>query len=319
MKPEIITYSLGDNPPQAELYYGIDAIEGLQQISDESVQCCVTSPPFLGVRDYDQAGQIGRETTPAEYVQNLVAVFEEVRRVLRNDGTCWLNLGDVYATAVKGAGRNDEGRHVGSGEIKEHWKHTPKQEYQKFEPGLPLKNLMGMPWRVAFALQDAGWWLRSAITLCKTNPMPERVDDRLTCATEMLFLLSKSRYYSYDPEPGKALVDRLNPGKDKGEHNLWDWWQIGTDRYPEVHFATMPRLVVEVCVLSGTKKGATVLDPFSGSGTTGMVALKTGRNFIGIDLNPEYLKLAVNRILGKKPPKEEPEQGGVFDLFDDEE
>jgi len=297
-----------------------DCIEVLRGLEDESVQCVVTSPPYYGLRDYGVDGQIGLEQSPEEYVAKLVAVFREVKRVLRDDGTVWLNLGDSYAGS--GRGNNPNGKQgTNHGTLFD-------PDNSGFVPnGLKPKDLIGIPWRVAFALQADGWWLRSDIIWHKPNPMPESVTDRPTKSHEYMFLLTKSARYYYDgdavkePLADSTLADKRN-GKgrlttsDNTKYDLppYSWyrnrkftdpalgrnlrsvWTIPTQSYSGAHFATYPEKLVEPCIKAGTKAGDVVLDPFCGSGTTGKVAVKLGRDFIGIELNPEYIELAKKRI-----------------------
>lgn len=276
------------------------------------VDCCVTSPPYYGLRDYGHDGQIGLESTPDDYVARLVEVFREVRRVLADDGTLWLNLGDSY----NGYMANQRGTGLETG----------RQHSRKYiEPGAGLrtiglknKDLLGIPWRVAFALQADGWYLRQDIIWAKPNPMPESVKDRCTKAHEYIFLLSKSARYWYDAE---AIAERaigntpgnVTPNKHAGEpfaetkanlsaigpvdvRNRRSVWTVATEGYAGAHFATFPPALIEPCILAGCPAGGTVLDPFSGSGTTGQVALQQGRKYLGIELNPEYQALAIERI-----------------------
>lgn len=268
---------------------------------DESVNCCVTSPPYWGLRDYGADGQIGMEQTPEEYVQHITEVFREVRRVIREDGTLWLNLGDSYA--------NDNNRkRVGR---------------EKRVSGLKPKDLVGIPWRVAFALQADGWYLRSDIIWHKLNPMPESVTDRPTKGHEYVFLMAKSGRYYYDAaaiaEPcggfngstfttGKTAEARqglaaIGQGErtEPTERNKRTVWSIATHPFPEAHFAVYPPSLIEPCILAGSPKGGVVLDPFAGSGTTGMVALRHGRSFIGVELNPTYCEMARRRITEDAP------------------
>ena len=249
----------------------------LTNLADGSVQTCITSPPYFGLRDYGHAGQIGLESTPDAYVAELVAVFREVRRVLADDGTLWLNLGDSYSD----------------------------------------KQLLGIPWRVAFALQADGWYLRQDIIWAKPNPMPESVRDRCTKSHEYLFLLSKSSRYYFDadavsePAVKGAAGSTFHSGKtathqagrastkaraDAETRNKRDVWTIPTKPFKGAHFAVMPEALVEPCVLAGSHDGDLVLDPFAGSGTVGVVAKRHRRNFVGIELNPEYAELAEGRI-----------------------
>jgi DNA modification methylase len=280
------------------------------------VNCCVTSPPYFGLRDYGHAGQIGLEQTPDEYVAKLVAVFREVRRVLRNDGTLWLNLGDSYSTDTKWGGSSGEKNGEQGGGAR---------RTMRLQTGAKPKDLLGIPWRVAFALQADGWWLRQDIIWSKPNPMPESVRDRCTKAHEYLFLLSKGPRYHFDSEaiaeqatgesPGNTKATKGGRAYDAGasEHrtaanlhnigaretrNKRSVWEVATQPFSEAHFATFPPALIEPCILAGCPKGGTVLDPFFGAGTTGLVADRLGRDCIGIELNPEYAALAERRIQG---------------------
>ncbi len=301
------------------LYLG-DCLDVLPTLAAQSVHCCVTSPPYWGLRDYGVSGQLGLEPTPEEYVAHLVAVFREVRRVLRDDGTLWLNMGDSYAGSGKG--------HTKSGTI-EGYKQATNRGSATGMPamvidGLKPKDLVGIPWRVAFALQADGWYLRSDIIWAKPNPMPESVTDRPTKAHEYLFLLAKSARYYYDYEAVKepmadtsaaryaygfggvknehlkstdkptAVVGNKDAGD--GKRNRRDVWTITTKPYKGAHFATMPPDLVEPCILAGCPAGGVVLDPFCGSGTVGEVATRLGRSFVGIDLNPDYRPMQEERI-----------------------
>jgi DNA modification methylase len=287
----------------------------LPTLDAKSVNCVVTSPPYWGLRDYGADGQLGLEPTPEEYVAKLVAVFREVRRVLRDDGTLWLNLGDSYAATGKSGGGAQGKRWADHGADTEgprggKWSPAP--------PGLKPKDLVGIPWRVAFALQADGWYLRSDIIWSKPNPMPESVTDRPTKAHEYVFLMSKAARYYYDAEsvseaswePHRVRCDRVGGASfdERQQHseggtvtgsttrNRRTVWTIATQPYPEAHFATYPEKLVEPCILAGCLVGGTVLDPFAGSGTTGAVACRLGRNFVGIELNPEYAEMAERRI-----------------------
>jgi DNA modification methylase len=334
-----------------------DALEVLRGMPDCSVDCVCTSPPYFGLRDYGVPGQYGLEASPAEYVANMAAVFAEVCRVLAIDGTLWLNLGDSYVSNG-GAG----GRLAATGLQGTHLRMRPEaDEPHKFGKwnknwDLPRKNLLGMPWRVAFALQDAGWILRNEIIWAKSNPMPEPVCDRLSASHETVFLLSRSPRYWFDldavREPllrPEALAEGIvfgganggqgkvggsgrrgggarsvyggkhepldgghgNVGHDSAGHryldkyttadgrNPGDVWALPTQPFPAAHFAVMPPALAERCVLAGCKPGGTVLDPFCGSGTTGMVATRRGRRFVGIDLNEDYLRLALRTRLAQ--------------------
>lgn len=395
-----IVYSEGMLPfystPLVTLHCG-DVLEKLRILPSDSVHCVVTSPPYWGLRDYGVEGQIGLEATPAEFIVKMVAVFAEVRRVLRTDGTCWVNMGDSYASAWVCNRRSQ----IGSGSLE---KGKRADRPNRLVGGLKEKDLVGMPWRLAFALQDDGWWLRQDIIWAKPNPMPESVTDRCTKAHEYIFLFTKSAKYYYDAdairEPqtsadkragrnSSALVDKSpNPRKGirssdperfgttrgttnescthEGGRNKRSVWSIATEAFPEAHFATFPTKLVEPCILAGTsekgccdncwtpwvriletvkgkswhnheddlkhgqrtesneKKGAnfyvnwtepkttgwklgcscetsdavpcTVLDPFNGSGTTGLVALANRCNYIGIELNPEYAAMSARRF-----------------------
>jgi DNA modification methylase len=332
--------------PTFDLRQG-DALELLRAMPDESVHCCVTSPPYWGMRDYGIDGQLGLEATPVAYVERMVEVFREVRRVLRRDGTLWLNLGDCYATGAGAVGDHPGGGEQGArwrGDVDRHRddrRRAPNSEKQtaaamgpQTQPnrmpisGLKPKDLVGMPWRVAFALQADGWWLRSDIIWAKPNPMPESVTDRPTKAHEYLFLFAKSRRYYYDAEAvaepiaEQTEVDRVDSGRftpdrgfpgatdhgngrlganPNGRRNKRTVWEIATAPFPAAHFATFPPALVEPCVLAGTAPGSTVLDPFAGAGTTGLVALRLGRSFIGLELNPRYVEMARRRIVDDAP------------------
>jgi len=263
-----------------------DVRQVLSELEPESVQCVVTSPPYWGMRDYGTEGQLGLEETPEKFVENMVEVFREVKRVLKKDGTVWMNLGDTYGKQVgKGFNTHEED---GTGN-----RVTEMQEKHgdiKVKTGLPDKSLVGIPWRVALALQADGWVLRSDIIWHKPNPMPESVKDRPTKSHEYIFLLTKSKKYYYDYEAIKEF-SKID-GRAKNKRTVWS---IPTQAYPEAHFATFPEEIPEVCIKAGTKLGDVVLDPFAGSGTTCAVASRLGRNSIGIELNKEYFKLARKR------------------------
>lgn len=288
-----------------------DNRETLKTIQDGTIQTCITSPPYWGLRDYGNDDQIGLEQSPEEYVEQLCLVFDEVWRVLANDGTLWLNLGDSYAGNNSRASNN--GR-AGLGNERE-------GVFTKTGEGLKPKDLVGIPWRVAFALQSRGWYLRSEIIWHKPNPMPESVTDRPTKSHEHIFLLTKSARYYYDHEAIKedalwAADDRngkgrLNyDGKRQGEdgngqeafvaitdkRNKRDVWTVPTRPFSGAHFAVYPKALIEPCVLAGSRPGDTILDPFSGSGTTGIVAMLNGRNYIGTELNQEYANISEKRI-----------------------
>ena len=331
-----------------------DCIEGMRTLPDGIAHCCVTSPPYWGLRDYGHEGQIGLEGTPEEYVARMVEVFREVRRVLRDDGTLWLNLGDSYAGSWGNQGRKEtrgtqraingpmlqklkaSAVHdieccmdddcvcpAGEGGIYPDRK-TCTGSWVNDHPTLKPKDLVGIPWRVAFALQADGWWLRQDIIWHKPNPMPESVRDRCTKAHEYVFLLTKSDRYYYDAEAiseaakiqdakgishatrrvlnGSATtVGRQDRTYDaKATRNRRSVWTVTTKPYSGAHFAVMPPDLVEPCIKAGCPEGGTVLDPFAGSGTTLAVAAELGCNAIGCELNPEYVKLAKARIAEAK-------------------
>jgi site-specific DNA-methyltransferase (cytosine-N4-specific) len=361
------------------LHHG-DALTVLSSLPDASVNCCVTSPPYFGLRDYGVEGQLGLEASPAEYVENLRALFAQVRRVLADDGTLWLNLGDSYMSRQFGWGNNSEGswaaKHREAGDTRpdgERVGHPASKSYEMSRrSGLPPKNLMGIPWRVAFALQDDGWILRNDIIWAKPNGMPESVTDRLATKHEHLFLFAKSPRYWFDlnaiREPhteaslarfasGPIALERRTPGDDR-EANIYgkassvnlgptgkrhnnvsrrdsfarstkeadvpgqsttqhredrpdvvagsplgrnpgDVWNLATQPFPEAHFAVMPRALAERAIQAGCKPSGTVLDPFSGSGTTGLAAARHGRKYVGIDLNANYLDLSLRTRLAQ--------------------
>ena len=292
-----------------------NAYSVLKDLPDGIVQTCVTSPPYFGLRDYGVKGQIGLEETPDDYIQRLLLVFREVRRVLRDDGTLWLNLGDSYAGSGKG-GQSDEKRST-------NWQ--PEYGNKGARYGLKPKDLIGIPWRVAFALQADGWYLRQDIIWHKPNPMPESVTDRCTKAHEYIFLLSKSERYYFDneaiQEPAQNWGTRDRDGKaesgltgltphrglnysgDRETRNKRSVWTVATKPYKGAHFATFPPDLITPCILAGAPVGYTVLDPFVGSGTTAAVAKSLGRRYIGIELNREYLTLAEERLANTLPPQ----------------
>lgn len=299
---------------QTTLWHG-DAAAVLAQLDSASVDCIVTSPPYFGLRDYGVDGQIGAEPSPSEFVAALVGVFREARRVLADDGTLWLNLGDSYTGG--GGGNYGTGKSVRS----QGGQQITNVRNRKDAPengGLPPKNLLGIPWRVAFALQDDGWILRNDIIWSKPNAMPESVTDRLSNRHEHLFMLSKSRRYWFDLDPireahvstpdregasalrGQKAIRAAGPNSgaySEGGRNPGDVWTIATQPFSEAHFATFPVAIPERCIQAGCKPGGTVLDPFSGSGTTGLAAAKHGRRYVGIDLNRDYLDLSLRTRL----------------------
>ena len=305
-----------------------DCIASMRGLPDGSVNTCVTSPPYFGLRDYGHDGQIGLEPTPDEFVSALVAVFREVKRVLRDDGTLWLNLGDSYASYRDGKATPDTTRGDSTGTLVP--KGSAKNRMASSFAGTSIKHkdLIGIPWRVAFALQQDGWYLRQDIIWHKPNPMPESVRDRCTKAHEYIFLLSKNKKYYFDSEAikepcsedmqrraakghtrgagGKVDKSRMDANTLRGEHakvievsngrNKRSVWTVTTKPFKGAHFATFPPDLIEPCILTGCPVGGTVLDPFGGSGTTAGVALKHGRNAILCELNPEYAAIVPDRI-----------------------
>jgi DNA modification methylase len=314
----------------------------LPTLDANSIQCCVTSPPYYGLRDYGVDGQIGLEQTPDEYVAQLVEVFRGVRRLLREDGTLWLNLGDSYAMNLKAnANRSGADTRGGLAKAAERADGVPRSQANRTDnsgaafgnmvartvpTGLKSKDLLGIPWRVAFALQADGWWLRSAIVWHKPNPMPESVKDRPTSAYEMVFLLAKQPGYFYDADAIREEItsDRAPSRKAKkngaghlalrpvtegaaydgtGSHrNARNVWTITPKPYKGAHFATMPIDLAARCILAGSRIGDTVLDPFGGSGTTGLAADIHQRHSVLIELNTaQYTDLARDRITSDAP------------------
>jgi len=301
-----------------------DVRERLADVESGSVQTCVTSPPYWGLRDYGHVGQIGVEQAPAAYVAAITGVCVDVRRTLRADGTLWLNLGDCYAQSGMGGNPNESPYRKQATNVR-----------RKAPDGLKPKDLVGIPWMVAFALREAGWYLRADIIWAKPNPMPESVTDRPTKAHEYVFLLSKRKRYYFDAEAvaeplSESTIERWAGGgkrfdghdeyfaardggrkhigqlgktglPPKGVRNCRSVWTIPTQPYPEAHFATFPEAVPEKCIKAGSRIGDVVLDPFCGSGTTGQVAVQLGRQFVGIELNPTYAELARTRISGAAP------------------
>ncbi len=320
-----------------------DCLDVLRTLEADRFYCCVTSPPYWGLRNYGMAGQTGLEATPAAFVEKLVEVFREVRRVLRPDGTLWLNLGDCYATGA-GSARKPGGKSFGkANEVVDAGSFPMSQPNRMPQEGLKRKDLVGAPWRVAFALQADGWYLRQDIIWSKPNPMPESIMDRCTKSHEYLFLLSKSEKYFFDQDAIKepaicgsrasefhtgktgehqlGRAQRVRPDKPKGSfiakgeplsgqltfrairemRNKRSVWTVSTTPYKGAHFATFPQELIEPCILAGAPRGSEVLDPFAGTGTTGVVALKHGRAFTGIELNPTYAALARGRITSDSP------------------
>lgn len=257
-----------------------DALTVLALVPDDTFACCVTSPPYWGLRDYGDSRQIGAESSLDEYVERLVRVFREVRRTLRPEGTLWLNLGDSYTSG----GRK--------------WRDSDRKnparamDYRPPTPaGLKPKDLVGVPWRVALALQSDGWYLRADNIWYKPNCQPESVKDRPTRSHEYVFLFSKSERYYYD---AKAVMESCNGnGKRRNRRTVW---MVNTEPFPEAHFATFPPALIEPCIAAGTRPDELVLDPFFGSGTVGLVCRTMRRRFVGIELKPEYAKIAARRM-----------------------
>ena len=301
------------------LYHG-DSLDVLRALPDQSVDCCVTSPPYFGLRDYGSEGQYGLEASPAEYVETMNSLFAEVRRVLADDGTLWLNLGDTYYSGKGAAVGPDKKQPARRGFVRP----TGKSGASWASP----KSLLGIPWRVAFALQDDGWILRNEVIWSKPNAMPESVTDRLSSRHEHLFMLTKSRRYWFDLDPireeqSPVSIARATRADMRGKEgwadayhgnpptglarqserdtsigrNPGDVWSIATQPFPGAHFAVMPPELARRAVVAGCKPGGTVLDPFSGSGTTGLVAQQNGRRYVGIDLSAEYLDLSLRTRL----------------------
>ena len=289
-----------------------DVTDKLKEIESDSIQCVVTSPPYWGLRNYQMEGQLGLEETPELYVENMVNVFREIKRVIKDDGTLWLNLGDSYAGG--GKGNYGSGISTHNGTVSKH----PKGSDFK-TPNLKTKDLVGIPWRVAFALQADGWYLRQDIIWHKPNPMPESVKDRCTKSHEYIFLLTKSAKYFYDAdalrEPADTKPHKMGGTQASSDRNDGDRqdvvigdgfrnkrsvWKITTKPYKEAHFAVFPPKIPELCIKAGSKEGDIVLDPFFGSGTTGWVAQRLGRKWIGIELNAEYIKIAEKRFLQRE-------------------
>ena len=304
-----------------------DCRDVLRTLPKASVQCCVTSPPYFGLRDYGHPGQIGLEQTPDEYIAAMVEVFRCVRDVLADDGTLWLNIGDSYAGGNTG-GKWREGSARADGDVRDDGHSRRNRNGNGAVSGCKPKDLIGIPWLLAFALRADGWYLRQDIIWHKPNPMPESVRDRCTKAHEYVFLLSKSERYFFDHEASMepvaaSTVERLNqptlhqqegsarvPGKTNGNmkavgrtdlRNRRSVWTVETQPFKGAHFATFPPALIEPCILAGCPKGGTVIDPFGGAGTTGLVADRLNRNAILIELNPAYVQMAKERIVVDAP------------------
>lgn len=267
-----------------------DARTILPDLPPNTFDCCVTSPPYWGLRDYDIHGQIGAEVDVDDYVKDLTHIFRQVRRVLKDDGTLWLNIGDSYTSGNR-TWRDTDSKNKGRA-----------MSYRPPTPaGLKPKDLVGVPWRVAFALQADGWYLRSDIIWHKPNCQPESVKDRPTRSHEYVFLFSKSKDYYYDY---KTIQDRsITNGDPKNKRTVWPIdaeetvWNINTEPFSGAHFAVFPRALVRPCVLAGSAKGGLVIDPFLGSGTTAVVAIELGRRCVGIELKEEYIELTKKRAI----------------------
>ncbi len=324
---------------QVVLHHG-DALKVARTLPDGAADCIVTSPPYFGLRDYGIDGQYGLEASPGEYVETMRELFSDLRRVLAADGTLWLNIGDSYSrNPAKGGSGTPNGRNVPEMRYPDkRWREgaaradgsvradgqSRRNRNGCLNGDLPEKNLLGIPWRVAFALQDDGWILRNAIIWNKPNAMPESVTDRLSGRYENVFMFSKAQRYWFDLDPIRQshTCDRLRgsgprsatgtgrndantqtlnkQGHDSGK-NPGDVWDIPTQPFSAAHFAVMPVSLAQRCIMAGCKPGGTVLDPFSGSGTTGLAAQRLGRRYIGIDLNAEYLDLSLKTRLVNAP------------------
>jgi DNA modification methylase len=299
-----------------------DALEVLKTLPDNTINTCVTSPPYFGLRDYGVEGQIGLEESPEQFIENLVHVFSEVRRTLRDDGTLWVNIGDSYYNYRPGKGQSLVKQTVSN--TNQDLPTVCARRANKLE-GLKEKDLIGIPWMLAFALRADGWYLRQDIIWNKPNPMPESVKDRCTKSHEYIFLLSKSPKYYFDGDSikekamhpnakaqwscesrssrghmlkGKPVGNEANGAIYTGSEfrNRRSVWSITTKPFKGAHFATFPEKLVEPCILAGCPEGGLVLDPFFGAGTTGLVAKKLRRDYVGIELNPDYAKIAEDRI-----------------------
>jgi DNA modification methylase len=296
---------------------------GLPKLPQKTAHCCITSPPYYGLRDYGHGDQIGLEETPEQYVAKIVEVFREVKRVLRDDGTLWLNIGDSYW----GGGWRGAALHENSGDIQKGSKGTHCGEsLKKIGTGnsdtYKTKDLIGIPWMVAFALRADGWYLRQDIIWHKPNPMPESVTDRCTKAHEYIFLLSKNKNYYYDHEAIKQpLANNLRTNfksgsrkngmnKDRNDNdfakrngdvvyedrNKRSVWTITTKPFNEAHFATFPEDLIRDCIKAGCPEGGIILDPFMGAFTTALMARELYRNYLGFEINPEYIAIGEKRL-----------------------
>ena len=278
---------------RSDVFYGTDPVhiihgdvrQKLSLLPDDTFHCCVTSPPYWGMRDYGYEGQIGAEKEINDYIAHLVKVFRDVRRVLRPDGTLWLNIGNTYTSGGR-TWRQSDAKNMGRA-----------MSYRPDTPaGLKPKDLIGVAWILAMALQLDGWYLRSDIIWYKPNCQPESVKDRVTVSHEYIFMLSKSENYYFDQE---SIKERTTDGK--ALKNKRTVWQINTEPCKEAHFAVFPRALVHPCILAGSPQGGLVLDPFFGSGTVGVVAIETGRRCVGVELKSDYIDIAKQRLLTATP------------------
>ena len=260
--------------------YLADARRKLALFPAKSFQCCVTSPPYWGLRDYDYPNQIGAEDNLEDYIRDIVSVFRDVRHTLRDDGTFWLNIGDAYTSGGRTWRAPDK---KNAGRAMDYRLDTPA--------GLKPKDLIGLPWRIAFALQADGWYLRSDIIWNKPNCQPESVKDRPTRSHEYLFLFSKSEQYYFDQES----INEPAVG-DSGRKNRRTVWNINTEGFKGAHFAVFPPKLVEYCLLAGSRPKTAVLDPFLGSGTVAVVSVRLQRRCVGIEMKPEYAAMAAERV-----------------------
>jgi site-specific DNA-methyltransferase (adenine-specific) len=269
-----------------------DCIESMRTLDAQSVNCCVTSPPYFGLRDYGIDGQLGVEATPDEYIAGMVKVFSEVHRVLRDDGTLWLNIGDSYYNHRTGHGGGMPGQsfHAGQQLGKPDKVSGCLRRATKLE-GIREKELIGIPWMLAFALRSSGWLIRQEIIWSKPNPTPEKVTDRCTRSHEHIFLLTKKSHYWFDYEP---IMEKGENGELRRKRSVWN---VQTRRFKGAHFATFPPELIEPCVLAGCPEGGTVLDPFGGSGTTAAVASRNARKSIICEINPEFAAMTPRRVL----------------------
>lgn len=306
-----------------------DALEVTKRIADNYVDCCITSPPYYGLRDYGVLGQIGQEESPEEYIEKLVILFREIRRILRPDGTLWVNIGDCYSGS--GKGRLKDGTHSMGKSKSSDYEGVSSGFLKKTKSNCKDKDLIGIPWMLAFALRADGWYLRQEIIWQKPNAMPESVKDRCTRSHEHIFMLAKSKTYYYNAEAIKETCVNGDPSRPRGSRgterhnaglrkqdavnkstytgfneryfsgekrkyrNKRDVWTVSTAGFKGAHFATFPERLIVPCVLAGSREGGTIIDPFFGAGTTGKVAKDNGRAFIGIEINVDYAKISADR------------------------